>query len=188
MIKNGRAYTLKSENGLGDECDQVTSGATMGGIDTAGFMSLVFGWIHDHIAPASRTYTRSTSYGFKHMVENEIGYYITNNQFKDAMLLCGYQPVKPNETNWMFKIKVSLPSDSEWELEKKMGTGVAKRVEDWAESVKGGVPRDAFGLRDYPSYKWYKSANEDVLVVKSNGETLRIPLGGGRKEVNTICH
>lgn len=180
MIKDGRAYTLKSENGLGDECDQITTGATMGGIDTAGFMSLVFGWIHDHISPASRTYTRSTSYGFKHMVENEIGHYITNNQFKDAMLLCGYQPVKPNETNWMFKIKVSLPSDSEWELEKKMGTKVAKQVEDWVGYANKDKLEVLFDPCTYHSYKWYKSANESTLVVKSNGKTLRLPLGGDK--------
>ena len=181
MIQNGRAYTLKSENGLGDECDQITSGATMGGIDTAGFMSLVFGWIHDHISPASRTYTRSTSYGFKHMVENEIGHYITNNQFKDAMLLCGYQPVKPNETNWMFKIKVSLPSDSEWELEKKMGAKVVKQVEDWVEHANKDKPEVLSNPCTYHSYKWYKSANENTLVVKSNGKTLRLPLGGDKE-------
>ena len=106
MIKNGRAYTLKEENGLGDECDQITTGATMGGIDTAGFMSLVFGWIHYHISPASKTCTRYSSYSLKHMVENDIGFYITNNQLKDAMLLCGYQPVDANKTNWLFKIKI----------------------------------------------------------------------------------
>ena len=181
MIKNGRAYTLKEENGLGDECDQITTGATMGGIDTAGFMCLVFGWIHDHISPASRTYTRSTSYGFKHMVENEIGYYITNNQFKDAMLLCGYQPVNPNETNWMFKIKVSLPSDSEWELEKKMGIKVVKQVEDWVEYVNKDKPEVLSDPCTYHSYKWYKSANESTLVIKSNGKTSRLPLGGDKE-------
>lgn len=181
MIKNGRAYTLKSENGLGDECDQITKGATMGGIDTAGFMSLVFGWIHDHISPASRTYTRSTSYGFKHMVESEIGHYITNNQFKDAMLLCGYQPVKPNETNWMFKVKVSLPSDSEWELEKKMGAKVVKQVEDWVEDANKDKPEALFNPCTYHSYKWYKSANENTLVVKSNRKTLRLPLEGDKE-------
>lgn len=106
MIKNGRAYTLKSENGLGDECDQITQGSTMGGIDIAGFMSLVFGWIHYHISPASKTDTRHSSYSLKHMVGNDIGFYITNNQFKDAMLLCGYQPVDANKTNWLFKIRV----------------------------------------------------------------------------------
>lgn len=181
MIRNGRAYTLKSENGLGDECDQITTGATMGGIDTAGFMSLVFGWIHDHIAPASRTYTRSTSYGFKHMVEKDIGHYITNNQFKDAMLLCGYQPVKPNETNWMFKIKVSLPSDSKWELEKKMGIKIAREVENWVETVSSDMPEELCDPSTYHNYKWYKSANEDVLVIETNGKTLRMPLGEEEK-------
>ena len=77
------------------------------GIDTAGFMSLVFGWIHDHIAPASKTCTRYSSYSLKHMVEDDIGYYITNNQFKDAMLLCGYQPVNANQANWLFRIKLN---------------------------------------------------------------------------------
>lgn len=115
MIENGRAYTLKSENGLGDECDQITAGATLGGIDTAGFMSLVFGWIHDHIAPASKTCTRYSSYSLKHMVEDDIGYYITNNQFKDAMLLCGYQPVNANQANWLFRIRLNRTNLTEGE-------------------------------------------------------------------------
>lgn len=168
MIKNGRAYTLKSENGLGDECDQITAGATMGGIDTAGFMSLVFGWIHDHISPATRTYTRSTSYGFKHMVENDIDYYITNNQFKDAMLLCGYLPVKPNETNWMFKIKVSLPSESKIDLEKKIGKEKINDVIEWVESLGESISY-------WDTYiKWFKCANEDCYVIRCLGKELRL--------------
>lgn len=175
MIKDGRAYTLKSENGLGDECDQITTGATMGGIDTAGFMSLVFGWIHDHIAPATRTYTRSTSYGFKHMVENEIGYYITNNQFKDAMLLCGYQPVNANETNWMFKIKVSLPSESKWDLEKKIGKEKFNEVIEWIESLGESVSY-------WNAYiKWFKCANEDCYVIRCLGKEFRLLVGEGER-------
>lgn len=66
----------------------------------------VLGWIHDNITPASRTCKDGTSYGIKHLVQYELGIYMTNNQFKDAMLYAGYIPVNQFDLNWEYKIKV----------------------------------------------------------------------------------
>jgi len=66
----------------------------------------VLGWIHDNIAPASRTHKGGTSYGIKHLIQFELGIYMTNNQFKDAMLYAGYIPVNQFDLNWKYKIKV----------------------------------------------------------------------------------
>lgn len=46
----------------------------------------------------------STSYGLKHILENEFGIYLTNNQFKDAMYVTGHYPVNEKDLNWYFRI------------------------------------------------------------------------------------
>lgn len=70
-------------------------------------------WINHAMCNAAR-YSQRTSYGIKHDFERE-GFYITNGQFKGAMLAAGYQPEDASELNWMFKVKpckdASLPLD-----------------------------------------------------------------------------
>src|SRR5829696_7284482 len=60
-------------------------------------------WIRLAIKPA-KTVAPSTSYGIKHDFE-KAGFYITNGQFKGAMLAAGYTPANPNELNWEFRIR-----------------------------------------------------------------------------------
>lgn len=60
-------------------------------------------WIEHAICTATR-YSNRTSYGIKHDFERE-GFYLTNGQFKGAMLAAGYQPEDAQELNWTFKIK-----------------------------------------------------------------------------------
>ena len=48
-----------------------------------------------------------TSYGMKHILHDDTEVYLTNNQFKDAMLLAGYKPVDPNELNWRYWIALT---------------------------------------------------------------------------------
>lgn len=45
-----------------------------------------------------------SSYHLKHILERDTGIYLTNNQFKDAMLICGYGPIDANELNWCYCI------------------------------------------------------------------------------------
>lgn len=48
---------------------------------------------------------RHTSYGLKHWFEaSEGGFYITNGQFKGAMILSGYSVNDPDELNWTFTV------------------------------------------------------------------------------------
>jgi hypothetical protein len=60
-------------------------------------------WIRLTIKPV-KTVAPSTSYGIKHTFE-EVGFYISNGQFKGAMLAAGYAPVNPDELNWEFRIR-----------------------------------------------------------------------------------
>jgi hypothetical protein len=60
-------------------------------------------WIIQVIEPA-KSYEDQTSYGLKHNFEHE-AFYITNGQFKGAMLSLGYVPKNENALNWEFRIK-----------------------------------------------------------------------------------
>ena len=51
-----------------------------------------------------------TSYGLKHILENDIGIYMTNNQFKELMLLSGFAPARIDELNWSFYIANTSPA------------------------------------------------------------------------------
>lgn len=75
-------------------------------------------WIHSTFERASSSRScPASSYGLKHWFGNEgtseqswwpnpNGFYITNGQFKGAMLAAGFRPVNEEETNWEFKIKL----------------------------------------------------------------------------------
>ena len=90
MLKNNRPFT--NENGFID-AGLITD-------KDPEEMEEVFKWIHEKLIPRKTHLTGRSSYGIKHILERDTGIYLTNNEFKDAMLLCGYSPVDPNELNY----------------------------------------------------------------------------------------
>lgn len=70
----------------------------------------VLAWIKESILPASYINPHRTSYGVKHILERETGIYLTNNQFKDAMLMCGFLPTNRQKINWEYRIKERSPA------------------------------------------------------------------------------
>lgn len=94
MLKDGRPYSI--ENGwedaqlLSDEDDDV--------------IALVSEWIRANIRKSGKILRGRTSYGIKHDLQRDTGVYLTNNQFKDAMMTAGFMPVDPNELNWRYRI------------------------------------------------------------------------------------
>lgn len=71
---------------------------------------LVLDWIHASFMPIKTVNKKHTSYGLKHLLQHETGLYLTNNQFKHAMLLSGYYPEKPGDRNWRFRISEKSPA------------------------------------------------------------------------------
>ena len=61
-------------------------------------------WIRLAIKPA-KTAVIGSSYGIKHDFEDVTYLYVTNGQFKGAMLAAGYAPVNRGERNWRFRIR-----------------------------------------------------------------------------------
>lgn len=66
----------------------------------------VLSWIREHITPRATENTSRTSYGLKHDFANDGGFYMTNNQFKDAMNQAGFLPVDETELNWTYRINI----------------------------------------------------------------------------------
>ncbi len=100
MMKDGRPYS--NENGWIDDA-LIT--------DESEFVQkIVRAWIVANIYPCKKSGDYHTSYGIKHILEGDTGIYLTNNQFKDAMLLAGFEPVNPDELNWTYRIKTSSPA------------------------------------------------------------------------------
>ena len=61
-------------------------------------------WIDENIQPfCGKDKCNLSSYILKDMMRVQTGLYLTNGQFKGAMLLAGYQR-ESGETNWTFRI------------------------------------------------------------------------------------
>lgn len=105
MIKNGRPYSF--ENGYVDK-DLITD-------EPEAVRNAVYEWIDLYISPRKTPLTGHTSYGIKHILQSDTGIYLTNNQFKDAMMHCGYDPVDPDALNWEYCISKRSPIfNSKW--------------------------------------------------------------------------
>lgn len=67
-------------------------------------------WIEHAIQPAPKVDEHQSSYGLKYEYARETKCYVSNAQFKGAMLVAGYLPTKQGEQNWHFAI---MPSNDE---------------------------------------------------------------------------
>lgn len=69
-------------------------------------------WIKDNLTVRTTMNSRHTSYGLKHLVvlPEEENSYFTNDEFKGAMLVAGYQVENFSELNWVFNISEKSPA------------------------------------------------------------------------------
>lgn len=100
MIKNGKPYSI--ENGYEDK-------ELIKDLDKDK-QSKVLNWIMNDFIPCDKPYRYSTSYGLKHIIQRSDGIYLTNNQFKDAMVICGFKEVDSSELNWNYYISWKSPA------------------------------------------------------------------------------
>lgn len=95
IIENGRPVTIS-----GDDRDAFLM-ADLSDEKRVEVMNILRNWFE----VSTKTSLRHTSYGMKHWLEDAVGCYISNNQFKDAMLSLGFEPSDYSELNWCFKVK-----------------------------------------------------------------------------------
>lgn len=96
-IRDGHAWTKDDEETIKDlTLDEATT---------------LVAWIQENFVPRKTANRWHTSYGLKHIFENsDGGFYVTNNQFKDAMLQAGFKPVEENMLNWYYRISERSPA------------------------------------------------------------------------------
>jgi hypothetical protein len=65
----------------------------------------LFDWIREAFVADRKELDALSSYQLKHAFEAEQNVYVTNGQFKGAMLLCGFYPTHADNQYWLFKVK-----------------------------------------------------------------------------------
>lgn len=66
---------------------------------------ILLSWIPNNLGRADRIYKKYSSYDLKHFFEKSPqGFYLTNGQFKGAMLAAEYRVLDKNALNWHFNI------------------------------------------------------------------------------------
>ena len=70
---------------------------------------LILDFIRANIRPRKTLNWSHTSYDIKHLITRLTGIYITDNQMKDAMLMCGFEPADEHWHNWIFYISEKSP-------------------------------------------------------------------------------
>lgn len=63
-------------------------------------------WIGYALEPDEYHICSDDSYGIKHMYERDMGKYVTNGQFKGAMIHYGFDPVNPRDLNCYYRLKI----------------------------------------------------------------------------------
>ena len=92
------------------DCNSVSSWDELSEPDKLHLIRYIWANFEPMKRTAKRQYNRNhSSYTLKHRYE-AVGGYVTNGQFKAAMLLCGYAPEDPAALNWRFKIAPSSPA------------------------------------------------------------------------------
>ncbi|OKL46988.1 hypothetical protein BSR28_06095 [Boudabousia liubingyangii] len=66
-------------------------------------------WIRTDLTHG-RDWCSKTSYGLKHLFERDTGHYVTNAQFKDAMIIAGYQPKNIKALNHCYRLHPLSPA------------------------------------------------------------------------------
>lgn len=100
MLKNGRPYSI--ENGSVDD-RLITDEPKV-------IQDAVYEWITRYLIPRKTPLLIRSSYGIKHILQSDTGIYLTNNQFKDAMMHCGYDPIDPDTLNWSYCLSKRSPA------------------------------------------------------------------------------
>ena len=61
-------------------------------------------WISENLKPRKTPNRKHSSYGIKHLLQMDTDIYLTNGEFKDAMVQAGYEPEDPRMQNWVFGV------------------------------------------------------------------------------------
>lgn len=63
----------------------------------------ILNWVDENLKPIKLINLRHTSYGLKHLCEEDVGFYVHNDAMKKAMAIKGYE-MEGRSINWNFNI------------------------------------------------------------------------------------
>ena len=89
-------------------------------------VAAVLEWIARYVYPSDVPMGPYGSIEMNRILVEDTGILLTNNQFKDAMFLCGYDACDENAFNWKFYISTLSPAFNE-ELRGKRGIAISVR-------------------------------------------------------------
>ena len=61
-------------------------------------------WISANLQPMKTINRRHTSYGLKHLAESRLGFYVSNDDMKAAMVACGFEAEQVSELNCSYNV------------------------------------------------------------------------------------
>lgn len=93
MIKHGREWHLDDAECL----EQFKK-------KDAEFQEKVIQWAESRLVKMKTKTTCVTSYGLKHICEKTIGQYVSNDDMKAAMILCGFTSYDKNKLNQFYNV------------------------------------------------------------------------------------
>lgn len=123
-------------------------------------------WIAEKIQYRTKV-CEHTSYGLKHIFERDTSQYISNDDFKKAMLLSGYMPIDSSETNWRFKCGVVLKKGRPCSSVRINSEVLLYRMQD-ADMTKASLARET----GYTKQRITRSINDGWM---------------DREVLNTVC-
>lgn len=78
---------------------------------SVGELKILCDWIKENLIPIKSFNMDDSSYRLKHIFEQSPGgFYVTNDTFKQAMKLCGFNVKDESEINWNFNISKKSPA------------------------------------------------------------------------------
>ena len=119
-----------------------------------GELTAIGEWIRKNIRKSRSIYRKRTSYGLKHELVHDTGIYLTNEEFKEDMVLAGFLPVNPDVVNCTYRIELVR--------EKNINPSpfFAWTAEQFAKqnSPEGDFARDMLGDFEFPVF-----ADRDII-------------------------
>ncbi|MBG9319425.1 hypothetical protein I4J37_06525 [Corynebacterium belfantii] len=70
----------------------------------------VLAWIRQSLKVPLKWRTHYSSYYLKHLLQRNTGIYVSNGQFKDAMILAGFKPVNARQLNHRYWLHPKSPA------------------------------------------------------------------------------
>lgn len=68
---------------------------------------MTIGWVDKNLKKRKTVNKHRTVYGVKHVLQAQTGIYLTESQFAEALLMCGFQLIRTSRCKYVMHINVS---------------------------------------------------------------------------------